>query len=876
MGRSTRAFLVALLVAVAPPVRSNTQSDPAADVLAALEHVLQSGDVAGFVAETAPSLPAETQARLAALVGTDPVSAAAVRERSRSNQGVFVDVFIQRGARGTLTSWLLELGPGLTPDRPGLSEITEIARFDDLVHLTLDESRQFTVTDLIVSGPDFTLTLPSGVAFMSEAHGAATALVLRGRAQVRFTPADDAERRQLQVFGGARDLVVTADEAFVRLNPADLDRFVTGRVVAAPSVDARDRERAREIFDARSTLTHRIDLADLAPGPWSILPGSDSLIVDFRPRNRDTWLTYSRAPELREDVALIDRERRRQISLYRSAARPGEAADGEAWNDAPYDVERTELDLVFDPARLWFSGRASVQVRIRRATTALPLGLARTLTVSSVSSPGLGRLVTLRPTEGDSILVGLPRAVGPGDAFTLDVQYQGRVVPRALMDDLMQVAGEFPQDPSQPSSLPAFAFSPAPRYLYTVGAWWYPQSASGRHAPAAIRITVPADFRVLATGELMSTIDSEPAPELWPAPPRSVRSFHYRADRPVRYLSLLVSRLDSIGRRSASSPDAEDVAIEVFVGPGQSRRVRATPDRVASIVSFFAARLGGAPYASLAVAQLEDNAPGGHSPAYFSVLNEPHPASPLSWSRDPVAFANAPDFFLAHEIAHQWFGQAVAGRDYHDRWISEGFAQYLAWLYVASVDGEQAGRRMMARMRDTAGAAPAEGPIHLGSRLGHLRNDRRIFRSIVYNKSAVVLHMLRRLVGDDAFFAGLRRLYTEHHFSLIETDDVRRAFQLETPRPLDAFFARWIRGVTLPRLRFSWSQVSSDTIAVRVVQTGEVFDVPHDVVVRQTDGASARFTLRIGRADETFVLPVTGPVRRVEFDDPLTMATVVP
>jgi hypothetical protein len=874
MGRSARALAVALLVAVTPQVRSNTQADPTTDVLIALERVLQSGDVAGFVAEAAPSLQEETRAWLAELARTGSVSAAAVRERSRSDQGVFVDVFIRRGDRGTLASWLLELGPGLAPDRGGLREITEIARFDDLVHLALDESRQFDVTDLVVSGPDFTLTLPSGVAFVSEADGAATAFVLRGRAEVRFTPPDEAERRQLQVFGGTRDLVVTTDEAFVRLNPTDFDRFVAGQIVVAPDVLVQARDRAREIFDARSTLTHRIDLADLAPGEWSVLPGSGSLVVDFRP-SRDTWLTYSRAPELREDVFLVDRERRRQISLYQSAARSGEDGDLDEWNDDPYDVERTDLDLVFDPARLWFSGRASVHVRMRRAATALSLGLARTLAVSSVSSPGLGRLVALRPTAGDSILVGLPGGVGPGDAFTLDMHYQGRVAPRALANDLMQVTGEIPQDPSQPWSLPTFLFSPAPRYLYTVGTWWYPQSASGRHAAGSIRLTVPADLRVLGTGELISTIDSEPSPELWPTPPRRVRTFQYRADRPVRYLSALVSRLDSIGRTSASTPDAEDVGIEVFVGPGQSHRVRGTPDRVASIVSFFAARLGGAPYASLAVAGLEDTLPGGHSPAYFSILNDAHPASPLSWSRDPVAFANAPDFFLAHEIAHQWFGQAVAGRDYHDRWISEGFAQYLAWLYVASVDGEPAGRRMMARMRDTGGATPAEGPIHLGSRLGHLRNDRRIFRSIVYNKSAVVLHMLRRLVGDDAFFAGLRRVYTEHRFNLIDTDDVRRAFQQDTPLPLDRFFARWIRGAAQPRLRFSWSQISSDTIAVRVVQAGDVFDVPHDVVVHQVDGGSTRITLRIGRADETFVLPGTGPVRRVEFDDPLTIATVL-
>jgi aminopeptidase N len=196
-------------------------------------------------------------------------------------------------------------------------------------------------------------------------------------------------------------------------------------------------------------------------------------------------------------------------------------------------------------------------------------------------------------------------------------------------------------------------------------------------------------------------------------------------------------------------------------------------------------------------------------------------------------------------------------------------------MYVASVDGTEAGHRMMARMRDTVVETPLEGPIHLGTRLGHLRNDRRIFRRIVYNKSAVVLHMLRRLIGDDAFLAGLRRAYEDHRFTLIDVDDIREAFQAETPLPLERFFTRWVHESGQPRLRFSWSQASTGSIAVRVEQPGDVFDVPHDVVVQHADGSSLRVPLAITRDDETFTIPVRGPVRRVELDDPLTIASVV-
>ena len=78
-------------------------------------------------------------------------------------------------------------------------------------------------------------------------------------------------------------------------------------------------------------------------------------------------------------------------------------------------------------------------------------------------------------------------------------------------------------------------------------------------------------------------------------------------------------------------------------------------------------------------------------------------------------------------------------------------------------------------------------------------NDGRVFRALVYNKGAVVLHMLRRLVGDEAFFRGLRRFYAESRFTKAGTDDFRAAMEAESGRSLERFFERWIYGSTLPQ-----------------------------------------------------------------------------
>ena len=119
-----------------------------------------------------------------------------------------------------------------------------------------------------------------------------------------------------------------------------------------------------------------------------------------------------------------------------------------------------------------------------------------------------------------------------------------------------------------------------------------------------------------------------------------------------------------------------------------------------------------------------------------------------------MSFDDYPTFFLAHEVAHQWWGHAVGWKNYHEQWISEGFAQYFAALYAEKDLDASVLPNMLRQMRRTAIAQSTQGPIYLGYRLGHIRADERVFRSIIYNKAAMVLHMLRQLVGDEAFFAG--------------------------------------------------------------------------------------------------------------------------
>jgi aminopeptidase N len=234
-----------------------------------------------------------------------------------------------------------------------------------------------------------------------------------------------------------------------------------------------------------------------------------------------------------------------------------------------------------------------------------------------------------------------------------------------------------------------------------------------------------------------------------------------------------------------------------------------------------------------------------------------------------VAFQNYPTFFLAHEVAHQWWGQAVGWKNYHEQWLSEGFAQYFAAMYAERVRGKAVFAGIVRRLQEWAVKKSGEGPVYLGYRIGHVKNDPQLFRAVVYNKSAAVLHMLRRLLGDDAFFRGLRRFYFEWRFRKAGSDDLRRAFEAESGRPLQRFFDRWIYDSQLPRLKFSSrterdAQTGQEVAVLRFEQTGELFDVPVTVTLNYADKGPVDLVVPVTDAVTETRVPLVGKLRNVE------------
>src|SRR6185436_4521552 len=169
---------------------------------------------------------------------------------------------------------------------------------------------------------------------------------------------------------------------------------------------------------------------------------------------------------------------------------------------------------------------------------------------------------------------------------------------------------------------------------------------------------------------------------------------------------------------------------------------------------------------------------------------------------------------------------------------------------------------ILRQMRRTAITYSPEGPVYLGYRLGHIRGEDRIFRAIVYNKGAMVLHMLRRLVGDRPFYDGIRRFYTEWRFRKAGSDDFRQAMETATGRDLSRFFETWVYGSAIPRVKFGY-QLTSDGARLRFEQRGEPVDIPLMVTIAYVSGETEDVLVTLDNAVTERTVPLKGPVRSI-------------
>ncbi len=700
-----RLCLLFLLVCSAPALDARQPSGGPGDeelsvqaFAQAVEQIVVTNDRvawAALLSATADPAPA------AAFVDAIPeaVTRAVVRVRDRApllgalpGEGfaLLVDVFTEAGARGRIATWRLDVRrpretTELQPWR--LVGVEQLSAIEGLHRLELSSEKQFAARDLVIASVDLVLRLPAGDVFAAETADGVTALVLIGNGTMSFTPSPLEERGQVRLFAGAETIETAFTAAYIRLNPVAFEQLDRETLVPA-SHDARAMRRAQSIFADEVGKSFSLDLQDLSRENWSLLPQSGDFLAEVRTRRFDT-LTYARSLGEAEDVSLFHRARSRNIAAYASEMKL--SARGRFFNEddlVEYDVLDYTIDATFTPERLWLDGRTRLQVRVKAyALAALTIRLAEELTVHSITSEEFGRLMFLRVKNQNNLVINLPSAVTRDFVLTLHIVYGGPVRSQAIEQESIQNEGRGQRAEDMPY------IPPEPNWLFSNRSNWYPQNQVTDYASATIRLTVPDDHAVVATGTLAPGSPTAAPPA---APGQAGRAtYTFVATQPVRYLGAVVSKFyradaTTVALEIAPAEDApagnggppvigarNTVALAVEANRRQQDRGREVVDTAAEILRLYAALIGDSPYESMTLAMVEHERPGGHAPAYFAVLNNPLPVTPFMFRNDPAMFSNFPEFYLAHEIAHQWWGQAVGWKNYHEQWLSEGFAQYL-------------------------------------------------------------------------------------------------------------------------------------------------------------------------------------------------------
>ncbi|HEY7516455.1 MAG TPA: M1 family aminopeptidase, partial [Vicinamibacteria bacterium] len=671
-----------------------------------------------------------------------------------------------------------------------------------------------------------------------------TLLVFSGDGEVRFRPQPAAEREQLRQYSGAEELRERVSTVFARIHPSDLHE-VLSPVRMDPDPEAPRRlPNAQRFFREQSQKTFLLD-ATLPRSPWWLLPGVGDASITFETSGRGT-LTYNFSNGDPEDITLFDRQRRIQICSYPSGGRPPRYSEDDS---RTIDILSHDLRVRFQPDVFGISGEDTLRIRLLSAVSTIRLRLHDSLRVLGVTSREGGNHMFFRVRDQSSLVVALGPLSGRLGDITLRIRYAGSHDPAPIEHELLQIVSSG-STPLRAEEGEVFV-ERVP--VYTNRTAWYPRGDNDDYAKARLRLEGPPGVIALSGGELVASGTGE----------RGTFA-EYRLEQPAKYLTAVVGRFTDVGLRQEG-----ELALRGF---GLPRTRGAAQDLMLAsekVLAFFREQFGPCPYPFLNLGVTEWRTPGGHSPPGLILVQvRPPLLANQGLPEDPANFSDVPGFFLAHELAHQWWGQAVAPANYRERWLSEAWAQYAAALWVQKSRGEGAFRSVLDRFARWAVRFTASGPIHLGHRLGHVKNNPQVFRAVVYDKGAYVLHMLRAIVGDEAFFRGVRDFQHRFLFSKAGTDDLREALEAASGKDLKPYFEEWIYGTRLPVLRYAW-RTETTKAGRRTVVRVEAQDLPGEVPLAVTlvgDGGRETRTVTLPARGGSFALESPWAPRRVELN----------
>ncbi|HKQ63259.1 MAG TPA: M1 family aminopeptidase [Candidatus Polarisedimenticolaceae bacterium] len=669
------------------------------------------------------------------------------------------------------------------------------ALIDQVRATALDPQHAVTLSGVDVELGLATLHVDQGTLVPARtADGRTVELVLLGDARFRLEPPDEIEAGQVELFTGRRTVDATLDAAVLVL----FDEAAQARLLDHPRavIHGRTLARAEEVHRAWLERTERRS-SGIESGIFRALLGDGAYRGYFALWCRSRELgdfVYQVDPEDVEPLTLArfhpvdvhgwDRQRlAHHIKLQQRKGRflGVRLEDLGAWDvwmstgwpgaqlpgHRGFEPEHYTLDVTIQRKRMQLQGKARIDLRVETGgRRTLTLDLFRDLHVDRVTD-ARGRALFAFRSGGDVVVV-LPEPSVAGEHTTLEVEFGGNA---------LEWVG------------------PGTFDLLDTGEW-YPHAGTIDRATYDVTLRWPRNYDLVSGGHVIASGADE-----------SYRWEQRRLDQPAIACSFAVGDLRLERRRVGH--------VEVTVAFTRARPIRLTDavrremfDTVADALAHFERVFGPYPLDELSAVAL----PRRYSQSYlgFVTLSDHIVPTAAEAEQDDPAWLR--ETTVAHEIAHQWWGNRVGWYSYRDRWLGEAVASYAALLYFAQA--HSGGRSFLAEMsagwRDSLGRTTAEGrtieslgPVVLGDRLNSSLSGT-AYQAIVYRKGAAVLAMLARAVGEERFVEMLGSLAAAAGDHVLTTESFLKALERMSGLELEGFSRQFVYGTGIPQVYYDW------------------------------------------------------------------------
>jgi aminopeptidase N len=508
-----------------------------------------------------------------------------------------------------------------------------------------------------------------------------------------------------------------------------------------------------------------------------------------------------------------------------------------------FDVKHVKAELTLAPKQMEVRGTVTHSLSpLHPFLTRIELDCAPELKVTRVTKLAKGGspvTCSFATTDG-KLIVTLDKAHDPGDLLDLAIEYSG-----SPAKGLQFVIA----DPAYPDKLPAiWTQGQAEDTHHWLPCYDYPNE----RATSEMIITVEKPFFVVSNGALIETRKNA----------GDTSTYHWKMDVP--HVSYLISL--AVADFAVYHDKVGDLPVDYYVARNvDEATARRFMGKTPKMIRFYSESTGQPyPYVKYATTCLPDFGGGMENISATSMTD--------GALRDEIAALEGDaDGLVAHELAHQWFGDLLTCKDWSHIWLNEGFASYFDPLFTEHDRGDDAFRLEM------------EGALqgYLGSDRSYRRpivetryeSSLAMFDGMTYAKGACVLHALRGLLGDQAWWKGIREYVAKHKAQVVETDDFRKAMESASGKDLKWFFGQWAHKAGHPELKVRWRYEDADkTVRVKIEQTQSVdaqtplFRLPTTLEITEDIGKTRVIPIVIDASSHEFAIPYAKKPRMVQID----------